>query len=225
MSTTPVQASAASAATAAATTATGLPANQTINQQQFLTLFLAQLKNQDPLSPLQPDQLTSQLAQFSSLEQLTGINSRLDTLAGNFKQDTTGALIALIGKQVSFDGSQIGLKAGKAPDIGYMLAASADKVTATIRNSSGQVVRTVELGPLGPGEHTFKFDGRSGNGALLADGTYKVEVTLSAKGNDAPTQLSLLATDTVEGVDMTSSTPSLLVGGREIGLDQVKQVR
>src|SRR5262245_6854574 len=81
----------------------GLSANQQISQQQFLTLFIEQLKNQDPLSPLQPDQLTAQLAQFSSLEQLTGINTRLDALAGTAKQTTSSTLLALLGKQVRVD--------------------------------------------------------------------------------------------------------------------------
>ena len=226
MSTTAIQGTDPNAAAAAAaTTAAGLPANQTIDKQQFLTLFLAQLKNQDPLSPLQPDQLTAQLAQFSSLEQLTGINSRLDTLAGNFKQDSTGALIALMGKQVSFDGSQIGLKAGKASEIKYTLTSSAEKVTATIHNSSGQLVRTLDLGGNPAGEHSFKWDGLGGNGATLPDGTYKVEISVPGKGNEPATPLSLTATDTVDGVDMSGDTPMLLVGGRQIALNQVKQVR
>src|SRR5207237_10796020 len=85
----------------------GLPKSQTVGQQQFLQLFIAQLQHQDPLSPLEPDQLTAQLAQFSQLEQLTGVNDRLDKLAGQSKDTGGAALLNLLGKRVSFDGGTL----------------------------------------------------------------------------------------------------------------------
>jgi flagellar basal-body rod modification protein FlgD len=202
-----------------------LPANQQIDKQEFLTLFLEQLKNQDPLSPLAPDELTAQLAQFSSLEQLTGINTRLDALAGSAKQNTTAALLGMMGKEVTFDGSRIGVKSGQAPEVRYALEGRAEKVTATVRAAAGQVVRTVDLGAQGAGEHVFRFDGRSGAGALVADGTYRIEITTAATGAEAPTPLSLLATAPVDGVDLGGDTPALLVGGRRLALDEVREVR
>ena len=81
------------------------------NDESYERIFIEQLKNQDPLSPLQPDQLTAQLAQFSSLEQLTGINTRLDTLTGATKQTTSSALLGLLGKQVQVDDGTLDRKA------------------------------------------------------------------------------------------------------------------
>src|SRR5262245_14563129 len=82
---------------------------QTIDQQPFLKLFVSQLQHRDPLSPMEPNDLPAQLAQFSSLEQLTSINTHLDAMTGSTKQTTTTAMLGLIGKQVRFDGSQLTL--------------------------------------------------------------------------------------------------------------------
>ena len=137
----------------------GVPKNQAVDQKQFLKLFIAQLQHQDPLSPLEPDQLTAQLAQFSQLEQLTGVNDRLDKLAGQSKDSGGAALLNLLGKRVSFDGSTLVVQGGKTPTVRYTVPESADKVTATVRSSDGTAVRVVDLGAQGTGQHTFAFDG------------------------------------------------------------------
>jgi flagellar basal-body rod modification protein FlgD len=206
-----------------ATSAAG--ANADLSSKQFLTLFITQLQNQDPLSPMDPQQLTAQLAQLSSLEQLTGINTRLDKLASQTNSSTTSALIGLIGKQVTFDGSQLAEKGGKVNPVGYTLTTAADKVTASIVGSDGTVLRTVEIGAQGAGAHTFQFDGRDGNGAALADGTYKLEIAELPTGSKTPAAVALTTQAPVDGVDFSSDPPVLIVGGQRIGLDQVQEVR
>jgi len=210
--------------TATATPGGGLPKSQTVNQQQFLQLFVAQLQHQDPLSPLEPDQLTAQLAQFSQLEQLTGVNDRLDKLAGASKDSGGAALLNLLGKRVSFDGSTLVVHGGKAPAVHYTVPEAADKVTATVRASDGTAVRVVELGAQGAGEHTFTFDGRGALGTALPDGSYRLEIAASKEGATTPTTLSLLTEATVDGVDLSADPPALLVGGNTISFDQVRQV-
>ena len=208
----------------AAGAAAGSSQNQQISQQQFLTLFIEQLKNQDPLSPLQPDQLTAQLAQFSSLEQLTGINTRLDTLAGSAKQTTGSAMLGLLGKQVSIDGGRLPIAGAKAPRVDYQLATAAERVSATVRDASGKVVRVVDLGAQGAGTHTFQFDGRDGAGTLLADGSYRVELAATERGAKTPTAVPLQTLATVDGVDLSGDPPVLLVAGERVPLDQVHEV-
>ena len=202
----------------------GLPKNQTVDQKQFLQLFIAQLQHQDPLSPLEPDQLTAQLAQFSQLEQLTGVNDRLDKLAGQSKDTGGAALLNLLGKRVSFDGSTLVVQGGKTPAVRYTVPEAADKVTATIRSADGSVVRVVELGAQGAGQHTFTFDGKGALGTVLPDGSYRLEIAASKSGATTPTSLSLLTEATVDGVDLASDPPALLVGGNTISFDQVRQV-
>jgi flagellar basal-body rod modification protein FlgD len=196
-----------------------------VNQQEFLTLFVAQLQNQDPLSPLQPDQLTAQLAQFSSLEQLTGINSRLDTLTGATTQATTASLLGLIGKEIRHDSSDVAVKEGQAPAATYTLTDAADQVTATISNADGTVVRTIELGPAAAGEQTFQFDGRDAAGGVVPDGTYHIEISARPKGASEATPVSLVTWGLVDGVDLAGDPPALLVGGERVTLDRIQQVR
>jgi flagellar basal-body rod modification protein FlgD len=196
-----------------------------VNQQEFLTLFVAQLQNQDPLSPMEPEQLTAQLAQFSSLEQLTGINSRLDTLTGATTQATTASLLGLIGKDVRFDGATLPVKEGQAPEVTYTLEQPAEAVTATVRAADGSVVRTIELGGQAAGEQIFRFDGRDAAGGVLPDGTYRIEIAAKVKGATEATPVSLLTWGTVEGVDLASDPPALVVGGERVTLDRIQQVR
>ena len=202
----------------------GVPKNQAVDQKQFLQLFIAQLQHQDPLSPLEPDQLTAQLAQFSQLEQLTGVNDRLDKLAGQSKDSGGAALLNLLGKRVSFDGSTLVVQGGKTPTVRYTVHESADKVTATVRSSDGTAVRVVDLGAQGTGQHTFAFDGKGALGTVLPDGSYRLEIAASKKGQTTPTSFSLLTEATVDGVDLTADPPALLVGGNTISFDQVRQV-
>jgi flagellar basal-body rod modification protein FlgD len=195
-----------------ATTATpAASTDQTISQGDFLKLFVAQLQHQDPLSPLDPNDMTAQLAQFSQLEQLTGINTRLDTLTGVSQQTNDGALIGLLGRQVSFDGSHVALASGKASPVQFTLDQPATSVTATVRAADGSTVRVVELGAQAAGTHSFTFDGKNAQGVTVPDGTYQIEVDALAQGATTPTTVSLLATGTVDGIDLSSNPHALLV--------------
>jgi flagellar basal-body rod modification protein FlgD len=197
---------------------------EAISQTEFLTLFVAQLQHQDPLSPLEPNELTAQLAQFASLEQLTAVNSRLDTLATVSRDGNASALLGLIGKRVTVDGGTLPLAGGEAAPVRYTLAEAAAEVTATVRAPDGQVVRVIELGAQEVGPHEFEFDGENANGGPLADGVYSLEVTARAADATVPTAVALLTDATIEGVDFSTEPPVLLAGTQRFSLDQVKQV-
>jgi flagellar basal-body rod modification protein FlgD len=223
MSTTAIAATTAQVSQAGAAAAAA--PSGALDENAFLRLLTAQLQNQDPLSPMDPQQLTAQLAQLSSLEQLTGINTRLDKLSSQESGTTTAALISLIGKQVTFDGSQLSVKGGAAPETQYNLTAPASKVTATISDSTGKVVRTIEIGAQGVGAQKFQFDGKNANGVPLPDGTYTLAIAATPVGGGSATPVSLATTAPVDGVDFSGNTPALLVGTLRLGLDQVRDVR
>jgi flagellar basal-body rod modification protein FlgD len=115
------------------------------------------------------------------------------------------------------------MKDGQAPAVTYSLAEAADKVTATVRGADGTVLRTIDLGKQDAGAHAFQFDGRDAGGALLADGTYALEIA-SAVAGGTPTPVSLVTSAVVDGVDLLSDPPALLVGGQRVTLDRVQQV-
>jgi len=169
--------------------------------------------------------MTSQLAEFSSLEQLTQVNTNLQTLNSTSKEGVTSTLLGLIGKTISYDGSSIQLTNGQAPAVSYSLSQHADAVTATVSDSSGNVVRTVQLGAQDPGSYSFQFDGRDANGLTLPDGSYSVQITTSEPGQITPTPVSLAATATVDGVDLSGSTPAVTAGGRTIPIDSLLQIK
>ena len=197
--------------------------NESISQDEFLKLFVAQLQHQDPLSPLEPNELTSQLAQFSSLEQLTGVNTRLDALTAASQKSTDTTIFGLIGREVTFDGGRLGVKSGESAPVDYTLNAAAD-VVATVRNDEGELVRTIDLGRQTAGPHRFEFDGKNGNGVQLPDGSYTLEIKALAPGAETPKKLALTTRAVVDGVDLTAEPPVLVAGGVRLTLDQVQQV-
>jgi flagellar basal-body rod modification protein FlgD len=199
--------------------------NRSIDQQEFLRLFITQLQYQDPLSPLNADQLTAQLAQFSSLEQLTGINTRLDTLAVSARQSLGTTLLGLVGKRARFDGSALEVKQGQASEVRFTLDDPAARVTVAVEDGAGRAVRTVELGSLAAGEHGFTFDGRNDLGGTVPDGTYRIAVTRAAATDPVGTPVPVTSEGIVDGVDLTANPPALLVGGRRLTLEQVREVR
>jgi flagellar basal-body rod modification protein FlgD len=215
-------------ATAAAASAAQVSASAQksgIDQQQFLKLFIEQLKAQDPLSPMEPNELTAQLAQFSSLEQLTGINTRLDNLQQVTSNQITTSLLGLLGQDVRFEADRMQLEDGQAPPIHFSLSQKTTGVVATIRDANGSVVRTVDLGALAAGDHEFTFDGKSSSGATLGDGTYRVELSAKVEGSSDPLAVPVQMTGVVEGVDFTTDPPTVSVLGQQIGLDKIIQVR
>jgi flagellar basal-body rod modification protein FlgD len=213
------------AVNSATTTSTAAPPKaQSISQNEFLRLFVAQLQHQDPLSPMEPNELASQLAQFSSLEQLTAVNTHLEQLTDASKQSTSAAALGLIGKQIRFDGSQLALSGGAASEVRYTLDERADNVAATIRNADGTIVRAVDLGPQPAGEKTFSFDGKDASGRTLPDGSYRIEMAATMPGARVPTALGLVVDARVDGVDLSGDSPALLVGTTRVPLDKVREV-
>lgn len=163
--------------------------SKTTNSQDlhnsFLTLLVAQLKNQDPTNPMQNNELTSQLAQINTVQGIEKLNTTLGSISGQINSNQSLQATALIGHGVMVPGNNIlvGSKDGKVSTtpFGVELERAADQVTATITNASGQVVRTIEIGGLTAGVHAFTWDGSLDDGTTAPDGAYKVAV--NAKGN------------------------------------------
>jgi flagellar basal-body rod modification protein FlgD len=157
------------------TSATGI-------QNQFLKLLTTQLQNQDPLNPMDNAQVTSQLAQISTVQGIQGLNTTLQTMLGNTQESQAMQAAALVGHAVLVPGSSIAAASGVTSYAGFDLKNDADKVTVTIKNSSGTVVRTLDLGSGDAGPNMFSWDGKSDNGTQAADGTYKFTVSATQAG-------------------------------------------
>jgi flagellar basal-body rod modification protein FlgD len=208
----------ASASTVAPTAAQTLAGNF----DTFLTLLTTQLKNQDPLSPMDSNQFTQQLVQFSQVEQQINTNDNLKTLIGQGTTTTGSYAVSYLGKEVSVTNGNAPLSGSKA-EWRYNLAATAAQSVLTVTNASGQVVYT-GAGETAAGNHSFDWDGKGTNGDQLPDGTYKLSVAAAAA--DGSTVTSLVAsTGTVTEVDLTSGTPQLMIGPMSVSLGDIAAVQ
>ena len=163
----------------AAINATGKSKNSTTTvedpQDRFLKLLVTQLKNQDPLNPMDNAQMTSQLAQMSTVSGIEKLNTTLNTLVDNLGNSQSMQAADLIGKHVLVPGSQLVLKSGSA-FAGINLASAADQVTLKVLDSSGAVVQTQKLGAQKAGVLNIAWDGATDAGVKAVDGTYTFTV-------------------------------------------------
>ena len=151
-------------------------------QKQFLTLLTTQLKNQDPSNPLDNAQLTSQLAQLSTVSGIAQTNATLQSLIAQSSSSQTLQAASLIGHTVLVPGSQLALNSGAATPFGINMQGAADSVKLTITDAAGNTVRTIDVGAQPQGTQTLSWDGKSDTGAQLASGSYKISVVASSAG-------------------------------------------
>lgn len=193
-----------------------------LGKDAFLKLMMAQLKQQDPTNPLKSHEMAAQLAQFSSVEQLTNIRSAIEGLSQKDDHDQF-KLLGLIGKTVGGDSAQLRRTLGDtAHKIEFHLPASADRAVVRIKNTSGQEIKKYELGHLKAGKNIMTWNGLKNDDSEASVGSYRVEVDASQNGKPlrAKTQFS----GTVDGVTFTKEGPMLLVGGKKLSLKDIQSV-
>jgi len=186
-----------------------------------MKLLIAQLQNQDPLNPLDSANFSAQLAQFSSLEQLTQINDKLAGLGG----DRVGKFdaVGFIGREVTGPSAGIAVQDGVATTLDFTLQ-SGGTVQAKIVDASGRQVAAVDLQGLGAGTQTFDLSAVSG-APRLDDGSYAVVLSQADPAGGAPRQIATFVTGKVTGVDLTGSAPTLLLGERRLVLADVTEIQ
>ena len=139
-------------------------------QNRFLTLLVTQLKNQDPLNPLDNTEITSQLAQMSTVRGVEQLNTTLSSLVDSLADTQAMQAASLIGKTVLVPGSHLTLANGSAYG-GINLAKAAEQVVVSIVDASGNVVQTQNLGANEAGNLVFSWDGATSSGGTAADGS------------------------------------------------------
>jgi flagellar basal-body rod modification protein FlgD len=151
-------------------------------QDRFLTLLTTQLKNQDPLNPLDNSQVTSQLAQLSTVTGIEKLNATVASLFSQIQSSQSLQSSSLIGHGVIAPGSSIKLTDGNAI-YGVNLPAAADKVQVSIKDANGLLVRKIDLGVQPQGVGTFTWDGKNDTGVAAQNGTYNFSIE-ATKGGD-----------------------------------------
>ncbi len=219
-----VTSAASSAASSAGSSASSSPTNAlsslSSNFTSFLGLLLTQLQNQDPSSPMDTNTFTSELVQFSSVEQQITTNSSLTSLIQATQGSEVIQATGVVGKSVTVDSAQVALQNG-AGQLNYSTN-SAEPVNITISNSSGTTVRQVSLTSTA-GSNTYTWDGKDSSGTALADGAYKVSI--AGTGSDGTTAaVPFTVTGKATGVTNTNGAVTLQVGGLSVDFSKVVSV-
>lgn len=157
-------------------------------EKKFLTLLMTQIKNQDPLNPMDNAAVTTQLAQLNTVSGIEKLNTTLMTLLGGYTETQAMQTAGMIGKNVMVAGNKLPLASSQAVGA-IQLESKADKVTLTIKDSAGKIIQTTELGEQAAGNSYFAWDGKDSSGKVLADGDYSftVDATLAGKAVKATT--------------------------------------
>jgi flagellar basal-body rod modification protein FlgD len=190
------------------------------NFTTFLQLLTTQLKNQNPLDPLDTNQFTQQLVEFAQVEQQMKSNDQLSSLVSLEKSAQATTALAYVGATVVVDGSTAQLTNSTA---NWSLNVSKPSTaTITIKDSTGQNVYTGTVA-VNPGAQNFTWNGRGNDGRVWPDGAY----TLTATAVDANQQSVAISTEVqavVDSVDLTQDTPQLSINGQNYTLDKIKRI-
>lgn len=165
--------------------------NQDLGQEQFFELMLAQLKNQDPTKPLDGQDFVAQLAQFSAVSGITGLQQSFDALAASMQSVNALQASSLVGRSVLIDSDRGWLGEEGALAGAVTLDENVNGLAVGVYDSAGRLLRRLELGSHGPGAVAFAWDGRDASGARAAPGVYtlRAEGQIGAKSYGFPTRV------------------------------------
>jgi flagellar basal-body rod modification protein FlgD len=191
------------------------------NFQTFLTLLTTQLKNQNPLDPLDTNQFTQQLVQFAGVEQQLKTNDQLTTMVSLQQTAQSTQALGFVGKTAVVDGSTTALANGAAA--WNLSVPTNSNVSISITNSTGQTVFSGSYSVQAGQNQTFGWDGKGNDGTQWPDGKYTLTATAAdTAGNSVAVSTQIQGL--VHSVDLTKSPPLLLINGQTYTINQIKSI-
>lgn len=190
-------------------------------QDQFLQLLVTQIRNQNPLDPMSNEEFTSQLTQFSMLEQLEGINSNLTQDMSYSQSLNNTMLLGLVGREASVLGDGVTVSDGEAGS-SRLETAGPGTATVEVRDADGTVVRTFVRG-VDAGWNDLTWDGRLDGGDAAEDGSYTLSVTVTDAAGGAIDH-QLFETGRVDSIRFENSLAVLSVNGRDYYASEIAEV-
>lgn len=213
------------ASDAGATSASGKSGVQDeLGKDDFLNLFVTQLQNQNPLEPMDNTEFLSQMAQFSSLEQMQNVASAMELLTLSQSASTNSQMISLIGKRVVHPGNSFTQENGKKVELIFNLPDDCPSLKMNIVNEKGEIVRTLNPEGLKSGFNKFEFDGLDQNGETLAAGQYEYRFE-RLDGKDDPLEIECFTNLLVDSVAFGTDSTILKAGAFSIPLADILEVR
>ena len=192
------------------------------NFDTFLSLLTTQLKNQNPLEPLDMNQFTEQLVAFTEVEQTVKQNDNLEKLIQLSAANAVTNVVGFLGSEVTISGKTAQLSGGSAT-WSYDIQGNANNVNFSVLNSSGVPIYTVG-GGAASGQSSFVWNGQTDSGVQAPDGSYTLSIS-AVDSNGTAVNVATEVSGVVDGVDFNGSEPVLIVGGKEVKLDEIDSVR
>ncbi len=219
------QQSLATAATSTSASSASQTSNTALNSlssnfNDFLQLLMTQLQNQDPTSPMDTNEFTSELVEFASVEQQINTNTNLTQLIQATQGNEMMQASSITGKQVTVNSDHVSLQNGKGTI--QFTAPAAEQVAIGIYNDSGTELYTTTINAQ-KGTNTWTWDGSSSSGSTLPDGSYKVAV-IGANADGSTSALTFSVIGTATGVQNTSSGVQLELGALSVDFSKVQSV-
>ncbi|MDX9754628.1 MAG: flagellar hook assembly protein FlgD, partial [bacterium] len=197
--------------------------NSIVKQEDFFKLLIAQLKNQDPMNPVENQEFVSELAQFSALEQQTNQTKILEQMLAQQQGDATTQALSLIGKEVSTENTAINYEPGDSMRYLFHTDGAAN-VMVQVTSASGKVVATEMVSVSSAGQHEYLFEGKNESGQSLVPGQYTISFGSTVSSDGSQTEYPSYMMGMVDGVNFVNGEPVLMVNGQNISLASVVAV-
>jgi flagellar basal-body rod modification protein FlgD len=191
-------------------------------QDRFMTLLITQMKNQDPLNPMDNAQVTSQMAQLSTVTGIDKLNTTVESLMSSMQSGQSYQAANMIGHNVLVPGNSV-TTTGTGGYFGVDLATGADKLNVTIKDSSGTTIRTMNLGAQTAGSLPLKWDGFADDGTVAKTGNYKFELTASTAGQSITADVLNYA-EVMSVSNSTSGVKLNLSNSASVSTSDVKEI-
>lgn len=195
------------------------PTGEPLGQETFLRLLTEQMQHQDPLDPMKNEDFVAQLAQFSSLEQLMGLQGVMEGVYVGIMSMNNASMASLVGTDVVASGDQVRIEDGGGADLHFDSATDLEGGTVTIQDEDGVVVRTIELEAQESGEFSIAWDGLDDDGQPVDDGLYTFSI--EATDSDGEAEVETRVVGTVTEMDYSTGTPQPSVEGVVVGIDAI----
>ncbi len=191
-----------------------------LGKDDFLNMLIAQLQHQDPLNPADSTEFTAQLAQFSSLEQLSNIHESLENMEKFQASLTHSQAVSYIGKEITAEGNGLLLKDGQAATCQFELDTGAAMAAISVYDDTGGFVNSFETGSLGAGRQSATWNGLDFNGNSMPPGVYGFEIQAIDNANQNVGAAPIM-TAPVTGISLKDNTAHLITALGTVSIDDV----
>ena len=195
-----------------------------LSKDDFMKLFVTQMKNQDPLAPQDSNAMVAQLAQLTQVEQTYNMNTNMKNMLDAINSSSSMSAVSFLGKSVLAQGNQVSLSPGTQTQLNFNMAEAADRLNIIIKDANGLTVRTLNQSKTAAGDGSMAWDGKDSNGNTLPSGTYSFSV--AGINNDGSTFSGTpYIKAVIDGIKLDQGTTVLTAGGVSIPLASVVSVK